>query len=90
MIVGYSFNDAHINDAILKAIDQSDLRIFIIDPLGVDVLDKRDPKAAITQPPMDLLAQLSPRIIGGSRRPLTTTFGVDMVEHAKVMKFFLR
>jgi hypothetical protein len=38
--------------------------------------------------PMDLLAQLSPCVIGASRRPLTTTFGNDLVEHAKVMKFF--
>ena len=87
MIIGYSFNDNHINKTIL---DATDLRLFIIDPKGVDVLDKRDQKTvrSVRLPPKDLLAQLSLRVIGASRRPLTTTFGNDLVEHAKIRKFF--
>lgn len=88
MIIGYSFNDRHINKVILDAEKETNLQLFIIDALGVDVLDKRDPKASITMPPMDLLARLSPRVIGASRRPLTSTFNTDVVEHAKIMKFF--
>jgi len=92
MIIGYSFSDNHINKEILNAITQSDLRLFIIDPKGVDVLDNRDPetvaRASVSLPPTELMEQLSPRVIGASKRPLTTTFGGDLVEHAKVMRFF--
>ena len=88
LIIGYSFNDPHINKAITEAIAVSDLRIFIIDPLGVDVFDKRDQGASIRQPPTELMDQLSPRIVGASRRQLRQTFENDVLEHAKVMKFF--
>jgi hypothetical protein len=88
MIIGYSFNDSHINKAITDAIATGDLKIFIIDPLGVDVFDKRDKGAQIPQPQTELIEHLSPRIIGASRRPLLTTFGVDLLERGKVMKFF--
>jgi hypothetical protein len=37
MIIGYSFNDEHINKVILDAVGVSNLRIFIIDPAGVNV-----------------------------------------------------
>jgi hypothetical protein len=32
MVIGYSFSDHHINEAIMKAADQGGLRLFIIDP----------------------------------------------------------
>jgi hypothetical protein len=32
MVIGYSFSDAHINDAIMDAIKQSDLKTFLVDP----------------------------------------------------------
>jgi hypothetical protein len=41
MIVGYGFNDEHINEAIGRGVDKG-LRIFIVDPRGVDVFDKFD------------------------------------------------
>jgi hypothetical protein len=37
MIIGYSFGDAHINKMIFDGIETG-LRIFIIDPLGADVI----------------------------------------------------
>jgi hypothetical protein len=74
MVIGYSFSDAHINRAILKAAEKGTLRLFIIDPLGVDILKT------------DLLMRaLNPYIIGASRRPLLTTFAV---EHGKLTRFF--
>jgi SIR2-like domain len=91
MIIGYSFNDAHINEAITNAISkEKNLSIFIIDPLGVDVLDKRNVAAQIPQPRREapLLEAVSPRVIGASRRPLRSTFSDDLVEHEKVMRFF--
>ena len=88
MVIGYSFNDQHINQAILDAAEASNLRVFIIDPAGVDVLDKRPAEALVRERPYELLDKLSPRIIGASRRGFREIFGGDRVEHAKVMRFF--
>jgi hypothetical protein len=40
MVIGYSFSDVHINKAIGDGVERG-LKLFIIDPCGVDVLDKR-------------------------------------------------
>lgn len=88
MVIGYSFSDEHINESICAAASAGDLKLFIIDPQGVDVLDKRDPRAGIRGPAEPLLETLGPRVIGASRRPLSAIFGADHVEHGKVMRFF--
>jgi len=92
MVVGYSFGDRHINNAIMDAADKGALSLFIIDPQGVDVLDKRKALVSIEDDPGELMDRLNPHIIGASRRPLTTTFshdhGHDLVEYGKVMRFF--
>jgi hypothetical protein len=38
-----------INNAIEQAADRGTLRIFIIDPLGVDVLDENRPDTSVTR-----------------------------------------
>jgi len=92
MVIGYSFFDAHINDAIGSAVDRGSLKLFIIDPDGVDVLDKDYrwtlfwPDSTVRGP---LFNRLQDHLIGASRRSLRETFGEDLVEHRKVMKFFL-
>jgi hypothetical protein len=87
MVIGYSFGDAHINGAIQAAADKG-LKIFIIDFLGVDVIDKRNTRASIPEPVTDLMHALMPRIIGASRRPLNEIINSDPVENEKVMRFF--
>jgi len=87
MIIGYSFSDQHINGAISDAVDRGTLRLFIIDPLGVDVIDKRNLRLPIRVPDA-YVEKLAPRIVGASRRPLSSTFGSDNVEHGKLMRFF--
>jgi hypothetical protein len=87
MVIGYSFSDQHINRAIMDAADRGGLRMFIIDSLGVDVLDKQDPRHPL-RIPNDLMTRLNPHIIGASRRALYATFGSDRVEHGKLMRFF--
>jgi hypothetical protein len=87
MVIGYGFGDLHINSAIQTAATRG-LRIFIVDTLGVDVIDKRDARAQISQPVTDLMQALMPRIIGASRRPLNETLNSDLVENEKVMRFF--
>jgi len=87
MIVGYGFGDAHIN-SIIQAAANKGLKVFIIDPLGVDVIDKRNTRAQIPEPVTDLMQALMPRIIGASRRPLNEIINNDPVENEKVMRYF--
>jgi hypothetical protein len=61
-------------------------KLFIIDPLGVDVIDKNEPANRVF--PVPLIQRLPKGIVGASRRLLTSTFNQDDVEHTKVMKFF--
>jgi SIR2-like domain len=88
MVIGYSFSDAHINDAIMDAIKQSDLKIFLIDPSGDKILDKRDPRALIPDHTGPLLETIPPRIIGMSQRSIDSTFNNDTVEHGNLTRFF--
>ena len=87
MVIGYGFGDIHINGVIQTAAAKG-LRIFIVDTLGVDVIDKRNTRAQIPEPVTDLMQSLMPRIIGASRRPLNEIINSDPVENEKVMRFF--
>jgi hypothetical protein len=85
MVIGYSFGDPHINKSIIDA-TQKGLRVFVIDPLGSGVLEKR---TGIIKPAQDeLMGAVQAGLIGASRRPLTATFGGDIVEHQRVSTFF--
>jgi hypothetical protein len=86
MIIGYSFNDEHINEIVLSAADRGQLEVFIVDPLGIGVLDKNASHPIYSE--HDLLQRLKPHVVGASRRPLGEIFGADQVEHRKVMGFF--
>ena len=88
MVIGYSFSDVHINDAIMDAVKQSDLKIFLVDPLGDKILDKREPRAMIPDHPDPLVEIIPPRLIGISRRPIASTFNDDIVEHGNLTRFF--
>jgi hypothetical protein len=86
MIIGYSFSDAHINQAIIDAAKQGTIGIFIIDPSGVDVLNKQDPRHM--QHPTGLMDAVNPRIMGASRRPFLSAFATDRVEFGRLLRFF--
>jgi SIR2-like domain len=86
MVIGYSFSDEHINEVILDAVLTHGLGLFIVDPGGLSIFDKRDPSAAITPPPGPLM-DLIPRLKGISDRPLSSTFGDDHFEWSKLSKF---
>jgi SIR2-like domain len=82
MIIGYSFGDHHINRMIFDGIEAG-LKLFIIDPLGADVIG--------TNPSLPLNPSFKIRnsIIGASRRSLLTTLsGNDIVELNKINRFF--
>jgi hypothetical protein len=86
MVIGYSFSDTHINDAIAAGVDNG-LKLFIIDPAGVDVIDKRQLPMSKKTPDL-YVTKVGPAIVGASRRPLLQTFNQDKVEWDKVMGFF--
>ncbi len=86
VIVGYSFNDEHIN-TILAAAARSGTRYFIVDPRGADVIDKRDGHAAITQPRNVFMDTMIDSIDGASRRDLRSTLGSDYIERTKLDHF---
>jgi hypothetical protein len=86
MAVGYSFGDDHINDVICEAHDAGrNFGLFVVDPNGKRVLDKRDPRALIQDRPGPLM---NVRYVGGSSRALSSTFSNDHLEHAKLFRFF--
>jgi len=97
IVIGYSFRDEYINEVIGEVADRGTLRLFIIDPDGVDVLDKDRHKLAWKPQTAEewyetrskLLARMERSLIGASRRTLGKIFGGDTVEHGKVMRFFV-
>jgi hypothetical protein len=81
MVIGYGFNDPHINNALLEAAPKG-LKMFIIDRLGVDAADPtRNLPLRMPNPFQDVIET-------ASKRPLSETFGSNAVEHNRVMKFF--
>ena len=72
----------------MDAVKGGSLKIFLVDPLGEKILDKRDPKALIPGPKSELMEVIAPRIIGMSQRPLSSTFDKDIVEHGNLSSFF--
>jgi hypothetical protein len=82
MIIGYGFADRHINEVIAQAADRGTLTVFVVDPnSGVDLVFKPQ------EPPIPLWDKIPARVRGGSRRPLSSTFGQDRVEHNKLVAF---
>jgi len=86
VVIGYSFSDDHINEAIMAAAANG-LKLFIIDPAGAMIIDKRSNAGMIQRLPEPLMETLKPCVAGASRRPLSAIFGSDTVEHGKVMRF---
>jgi hypothetical protein len=76
MVIGYSFSDAHINDAIVDGI-AAGLKLFVIDPFALKVL-QNDPR----------IGRARSALIGYSDRSLKTTFGGDRYAHNQVSQFF--
>jgi len=82
MIIGYGFQDSHINTILLDAATRQSLKLFVIDLLGVDI-SHPNRKAPLRGP-----NPFADGIIGVSRRPLSASFGEDRVEREKILRFF--
>ena len=76
MVIGYSFSDSHINDAIVEGI-AAGMKLFVIDPYAIKAL-QNDPR----------IGKARSAIIGYSDRSLKTTFGGDHYAHNQVSAFF--
>jgi hypothetical protein len=85
MVIGYSFQDEHINNVIERASREHGLGTYLVDPNGLSAL--RDPK-------MDRAAIRVSRdienikLVGELRRPLSGVFGGDAFAHGELMRFF--
>lgn len=76
MVIGYSFGDTHINDAIVEGL-ATGLKLFIIDPYALKALQN------------DLrIGRARSALLGFSDRSLRTTFGGDRYAHDQVLRFF--
>jgi hypothetical protein len=85
MVIGYSFQDEHINGIIEDASQRQGLGTYLVDPRGRDVLiDPKMAHAAI-RPRRDIEKI---KLIGELRRPLSTVFGGDAFAHGELMRFF--
>jgi hypothetical protein len=88
MVIGYGWNDVHVNRAIFDAAKSNhSLGLFHVNPSGREaILGPRE--APIARYSTSTLAPL--KCIGESRRALTTTFGGDNLEYEKLMRFFVQ
>jgi len=82
MVIGYGFNDQHINDELIAAAARGGLKMFIVDPLGAEVAN---PDRGL---PYQRVNPFRDIICGVSQARLSETFGRNAVEHAMVMNFF--
>jgi len=84
MVIGYSFSDRHINDAITEAAQKGTLTgMFLVDPAGWDVLNPTPPHHIKVPNALEEVPRL-----GGSTRLFSATFAGDAFEHQKFMNFF--
>jgi hypothetical protein len=85
MVIGYSFQDEHINAVIDQASRNHGLGTYLVDPRGREIL--ADPKMAraIIKVPRDIEDL---KLIGELRRPLSQVFAGDVFAHGELMRFF--
>jgi hypothetical protein len=85
MVIGYSFQDEHINAVIERASRERGLGTYLVDLRGREVL--LDPKMAraMIRPKRDIE---DIKLIGELRRPLPTVFASDPFAHGELLRFF--
>ena len=81
VVIGYGFQDPHINTPIRRMISVSGPRMFIIDPLGVDVTDEN--RKSVIRPVNDFLNIID----GASTRSLREIFGGPSADYTNLMRF---
>jgi hypothetical protein len=85
MVIGYSFQDEHINAVIERAWKEHGLGTYLVDLRGREVLlDTKMAHAAI-KVKRDIEEI---KLIGELRRPLSSVFAGDPFAHGELMRFF--
>ncbi|PRC92733.1 SIR2 family protein [Solimicrobium silvestre] len=88
-VIGYGFRDKHINEVIIRAINENGLKMFVIAPEGGDLARIANPThTASIRVETSLEVAFEHGLIGASRRQLSDIFGGDTIEFNKVMRFF--
>jgi len=87
MVMGYGFRDGHINDLIIKAIRDHDLRMFNVSPEGADHARAVNPTRGGIYAPNELDNAFERGLAGASRRGLAEIFGSNGNELAKLYRF---
>lgn len=85
MVVGYSFQDEHINTVIERAWRHHGLGTYLVDPRGRDVLSDPKMARAVIKPKRDIE---DIKLVGELRRPLSTVFAGDAFARGELMRFF--
>lgn len=85
MVIGYSFQDEHINSVLEGASRERGLGTYLVDPNGRNVL--LDPKMAhaAIRPQRDIEHI---KLVGELRRPLSSVFTSDTFAHGELLRFF--
>lgn len=87
MVIGYSFQDDHINEVIERASSKHGLGTYIVDPSGLRVL--KDPKMAGATIPGDPRPIEEIKLVGVTSRPFATIFsGKDQFAFKELGRFF--
>lgn len=83
MTIGYGFADPHINDAIVAGWKAGGLRMFVVDPRGREAMNRNSgAQIPVHEEIMDVTS------IGVSTRPLSHTFGGDLLSLGMLERFF--
>ena len=87
MIIGYGFQDPHINEEIEQAASGGELQLFIIDPWGYEAPDPQrgNTRAMRLASPVN---STQSRILGFSQCGLNEIFGSNSIERSNVLSFF--
>jgi hypothetical protein len=85
MVIGYSFQDEHINAVIERASREHGLGTYVVDLRGREVLIDPKMERAPIRPKRDIE---DIKLIGELRRPLSAVFGDDIYAHGELMRFF--
>jgi hypothetical protein len=85
MVIGYSFQDEHINEVIERAWREYRLLTYLVDLRGREVL--LDPKMA--RAPIKEKRDIEDiALVGELRRPISTVFAGDRFAFGELMRFF--
>jgi hypothetical protein len=88
VVIGYSFRDDHVNQAIISAVRSHDLQFFVVDPDGSGVVRKANSSYdGAVYASSDLDKAFERGLAGASRRSLSETFSDDVVSFENLKAF---